>query len=103
MANNSRRVPNRYRVQQGAQGYAVVDPEGKRVGDVTPFRLQAEREMRVLQAAADRKAGRRERACLCCGSVFASTGPGNRLCGTCRHRDAEAMPCSIVRPTRRSA
>lgn len=24
------------------------------------------------------------RSCLCCGAVFISTGPGNRLCRPCR-------------------
>ena len=29
------------------------------------------------------------RSCLCCGTAFASAGPGNRLCDPCRQgRDA---------------
>lgn len=27
------------------------------------------------------------RPCLCCGKRFNSTGPGNRLCQKCRHKD----------------
>jgi hypothetical protein len=30
----------------------------------------------------------RERRCLSCGGQFASTGPGNRICPRCKHRDA---------------
>lgn len=29
----------------------------------------------------------KKRPCMCCGREFASDGPHNRLCGTCRHRN----------------
>jgi hypothetical protein len=29
----------------------------------------------------------RDRACLCCGETFRSSGPHNRLCPVCRHGD----------------
>ena len=35
------------------------------------------------------------RPCMCCKKSFRSTGVGNRLCGTCRHKDdymAEHLP-----------
>ena len=34
----------------------------------------------LQEAAAETKV----RKCLCCGSHFASEGPGNRICGRCR-------------------
>lgn len=69
-------------------GYAVFDRDGHRVGEALRFRGEAERKRDELQREADVKAKRRPRACLCCGSTFASEGIHNRLCPICRRRDA---------------
>lgn len=71
-----------------AEGYAVLDREGRRVGDTFRFRAEAERKRDELQRAADLKAKRGPRACLCCGATFTSEGIHNRLCTICRRRDA---------------
>ena len=82
----------RYRVLLAAQGYVVVDPEDRRIGAPTPFRLQAEGQMRRLQAEADRTARRGERSCLGCARTFVSAGIHNRLCKSCRLRDPGEAP-----------
>ncbi len=40
-----------------------------------------------MPAATLPKRNKTRRTCLCCGRVFDSSGPGNRLCKTCRHKD----------------
>ena len=35
------------------------------------------------------------RACLRCRKDFHSTGPGNRLCGDCRVKAADASPYAV--------
>ena len=37
------------------------------------------------------------RQCLSCGAAFASSGAGNRLCETCRHRSELAEPARTPR------
>lgn len=79
----------RYHAEAITHGYVVVDPEGKVVtGSQTPFRIEAQRAATELQRAADKKAKRGPRPCLCCGESFASEGIHNRLCDRCRRRDA---------------
>lgn len=50
------------------------------------FRRQRKTERPVLQS----------RACMCCSETFDSSGPGNRLCGTCRHKDGGWMPAARI-------
>lgn len=68
-------------------GHAVFDPEGLRVSDYMPFRLQAETRRAQLQREADAKAKRGPRACMCCGETFDSEGIHHRLCNGCRARN----------------
>ncbi len=70
-------------------GHAVYNPRGERV---TPWYVKArdaQQRCAALQAAADRKAKRGPRPCLCCGTVFQSEGIHNRLCDPCRGRENE--------------
>jgi hypothetical protein len=90
-------------VEMAGRGYVIVSPEGARVTDGTAFRPLAERDRAALQAEADRRAGRRERACLCCGARFGSTGFGNRLCDTCRRKGDDTLPNRFAPPRRRTA
>lgn len=79
----------RFHAEAITQGYVVVDPAGKVVaGSQTPFRIEAQRAATESQRAADKKAKRGPRPCLCCGESFASEGIHNRLCDKCRRRDA---------------
>jgi hypothetical protein len=41
------------------------------------------------------QAASRQRRCLSCSSMFASTGPGNRICHTCRRTDAWSSPAEF--------
>lgn len=38
------------------------------------------------------RAKNQPRKCLCCGNVFVSHGPGNRMCSRCRARAADVSP-----------
>ncbi len=74
------------------KGYLVRDPEGRQVGDITPFRTRAEQLRDRLQREADAKAKRGPRPCLSCGSSFVSEGIHHRLCSGCRSRgDGSSM------------
>ena len=33
-----------------------------------------------------------DRACLKCGAIFRSSGPGNRICPRCAKQNAEMLP-----------
>ena len=79
----------------GKGGYVVLDPLGKPVTSGNAFIIQATRDCRDLQRAADQKNKVGPRACLCCQREFPSEGVHNRLCNGCRGRDAGADP---VRP-----
>lgn len=35
------------------------------------------------------------RKCLCCGTMFLSHGPGNRMCARCRERAADLSPYAL--------
>jgi len=37
----------------------------------------------------EREARRKHRACITCGDIFTSEGPGNRMCGKCRATSSE--------------
>ena len=89
-------------IHMGKGGYVVLDPTGVRVTGGTAFLLQAERDCRDLQRAADQKHKVGPRACMSCHREFRSEGVHNRLCNDCRRQDAGADP---VRPyiARRSA
>ncbi|MDT8856462.1 hypothetical protein RNZ50_15820 [Paracoccaceae bacterium Fryx2] len=76
-------------------GFVVVDPDGQRVGAPSDTRPQAERLRDEAQRAADAKAKRGPRACLCCGRVFESEGIHNRMCGPCRNRDTGDVPARL--------
>ncbi|QYK42830.1 MAG: hypothetical protein KF887_06940 [Paracoccaceae bacterium] len=56
---------------------------------IAPFRSRKAAEAELARRVKAMPSGSqpRERACMCCGSAFKSTGPGHRLCGTCRHKD----------------
>jgi hypothetical protein len=42
---------------------------------------------------------RKPRSCLSCGGTFASFGPGNRICGTCKDRECWSGPTDFSLPT----
>lgn len=77
----------RYRIEYlTGKGYQVLDPNGRIAIDPTPVREVAQAACAHLQAAADRKAKRGPRPCMCCGTVFESAGIHNRMCGRCRDK-----------------
>lgn len=39
----------------------------------------------------EKRHSKRERACMCCGIKFTSTGPGHRLCYDCNARARKMM------------
>ncbi len=72
---------NDIQVIGSGQGWALVQ-----AGQV----LRTYRDHHTAEACAlglerrQQRARRKRRACLCCETPFASEGPHNRLCGTCR-------------------
>ncbi len=79
----------RYHVEYvSSLGYVVVDPDGAVVqGSQAPFKAVAQAQAQELQRAADAKAKRGPRPCMCCGAIFQSSGIHNRLCDHCRRRE----------------
>ena len=49
----------------------------------------------ISRERADVLVKRAERKCLCCGSVFESEGPHNRLCDRCRRLSATTTPFDL--------
>ena len=92
----------RFTVEAVAGGFVVVSSFGDRASQVFAHKSRA-RELRDrLQTAADRKAKRGERPCLCCGQSFLSEGPHNRMCSSCRLRGDDTMSFSFINPRRRT-
>lgn len=80
------------------QGYRVFDPDGNPVGEIMAEEGQAIGYAKGMQTRADRAAKRVTRACLCCGTAFASEGIHNRMCLICRGRsDSDLAPAQIGR------
>lgn len=76
-------LPQGYEVLRdpGTGRYSVVTPEGDVIGAHSTLDLaerSAERQYR--------KAKEKERKCIVpeCNRLFMSSGPGHRMCGTCR-------------------
>jgi len=70
-------------VQRWGHGYAVFD--GKQpVSGAFSNRDIALRALDRMEDEAARSKQARNRPCLTCGTEFWSTGPGHRMCGTCR-------------------
>jgi hypothetical protein len=94
--------PRKFLVKPWQGEFVVVSPEGEYVGEAMPNRRLALELCERIQEAADKKAQRKIRPCLCCRTDFQSEGVHNRLCGKCRHG---ADPLDPVRPyiERRSA
>jgi hypothetical protein len=42
------------------------------------------------------QAQRKTRKCLSCDAAFASTGPGNRVCSSCKSLDAWTSPAEFT-------
>jgi hypothetical protein len=59
----------------------VAETFGLIVTDPHAYRLEAQRKMR---------------RCLSCNDNFASTGPGNRICGSCKSLDAWTSPAEFT-------
>jgi hypothetical protein len=80
----------RYRVYlMSGRGFVVLDPKGDRVTEPVSSRDRAVEKCAQLQMEHDRPAKRGPRACLCCGTKFASEGVHNRMCGKCRGREVD--------------
>lgn len=68
-------------------GWYVVDPEGNPVTGRYSFKAEAEIRLDKIR----RRAAARVRPCLSCNTRFASEGPHNRLCTTCRRADISPL------------
>lgn len=68
------------------RGYSVISPEGNAAEGPFTCRQTAEARCDALQVAADAKAKRGPRPCMCCGGTFHSEGIHNRMCPRCRGR-----------------
>lgn len=81
-------VSRRYAVERlTGIGYVVMDPEGQVVaGSQTQVKAKAAEQCQALQRAADQKAKRGERPCICCHRPFFSEGIHNRMCWSCRQQ-----------------
>lgn len=86
MTVNSDTHRPRFAVQKIAGWYRIMGPEGACVGQPYSGKKAAQQAAERMQAAADSRAKRGERPCLCCGTTFISEGIHHRLCGLCRHR-----------------
>lgn len=83
----------------GADAFEVVGLRS--TSPVFPRRSDAEAWLAAALAKLPERARPRVRSCLCCGTEFASTGPGHRLCGVCRREDAGPVAMAWGRPKRR--
>jgi hypothetical protein len=97
MSNMSKPTVPVFGVRRSAsnEGWVAVNGEGRQVSESFGSRSQAEAWSLAAQKAADLKAKRGPRACMCCGKQFASQGIHNRLCNPCRGRDEGLL---AVRP-----
>jgi hypothetical protein len=87
MGHFSKPLPaNAYRVSRHEGYWRVFGPDGQTVGGQHTTREAADAACANAQA----RAGRRPRACLCCGVTFQSEGAHNRMCNPCRQRGDEA-------------
>ncbi|MER2539325.1 MAG: hypothetical protein ABTQ26_08800 [Azonexus sp.] len=57
--------------------------EGMGPQQIARFIGRAQSSVRTRLAALEKS---KERPCMCCGKKFASEGPHNRLCTTCRNK-----------------
>lgn len=71
-------VPN-FTLERDGGGWKVCC-DGKKVWGVMNCYWKAEEALERLK----RKAARKERNCITCGSYFMSDGPGHRMCKNCR-------------------
>ncbi len=76
-----------------------VMPAPSRPAPPRPSRAKPKRDMTasfgLIVTDPDRyrvEAMRKTRRCLSCSDYFASTGPGNRICGSCKSLDAWTSP-----------
>lgn len=79
----------KYQVQRLANGWAVLDPDGARIGLLHSTKESAMRSRDSHQRRADRARRAVVRPCMCCGHPFASEGIHNRLCTDCRRQSAD--------------
>lgn len=72
-------VPHPYKVIERPKGVYTLYESDQRIGRFT----DAVRAIRKIEALQEK--GRiKIRKCMCCPRKFESTGPGHRLCGSCR-------------------
>jgi len=69
-----------FSVERWGGGYAVFNPDGKRVSGKHNTQDLADRAV----VYARKRAAKTTRACLCCGEKFQAEGRFNRLCNHCR-------------------
>lgn len=84
-------------------GWIVLDPEGVKRSAPVDSKAVAQAHRDRLQAEADRRAKRGERACMCCRQTFESEGIHNRLCPSCKGRGGAWSPHAMVLPRRRAS
>lgn len=87
----------RFTVKWVAGGYIVFDPTNQPVSQPVTNHNLALMAAERLERAADARANRLERPCMCCQTAFKSEGPHNRLCDKCRrHLDTDMVPHRIA-------
>lgn len=84
------------------RGYFVLSPAGDRVSGPFGARNNALTNRDARQARADVKSRRGARPCLCCGAVFQSEGPHNRMCTPCRALGSDTSTYRFISPARRA-
>ena len=70
-------------IELGLTSAEIAERIGRPAGTVRMHRTRIRRAVAVRAPAQDPSDDHRVRGCLCCGTPFWSTGPGNRMCGAC--------------------
>jgi len=73
-------------ISKWGTGYAVFDGNKRVSGQISNNRDIALRVLDRMEIEAKQAESGRNRPCLCCSTEFWSTGPGHRMCPTCRAR-----------------
>ena len=70
-------------IELGLTSAEIAELIGHKPGTVRMYRTRMRRAANYRAPAQDPTDDHRVRDCLCCGTPFWSTGPGNRMCGAC--------------------